>query len=256
MARESKKAASGGFRWRRWLGGLLLAVVGVSSAMAALKVREFALTDSQFTLSHDRPGALQIIGLTYASRQKVTRIFAADFDRSIFAIPLEERRRRLLAVDWVEDATVSRIWPDRIVVRIRERKPVAFVFFRAGVLLIDPRGVLLEPPPQAQFTYPVLSGIKENESESQRRERVHCLLRVQEELGPQFQEVSEVNAADPDNIRVVAQVNQATVELILGDAGFSARFQNFLKHFPEIQKSSPGARTFDLRLEDRILAED
>ena len=93
MAKESKKTASGGFRWRRWLGGLLLAAVGVSTAMAALKVRDFALTDSQFTLSHDRPGALQIIGLTYASRQKVTRIFAADFDRSIFAIPLEERRR-------------------------------------------------------------------------------------------------------------------------------------------------------------------
>ncbi len=260
MAKESKKAA-GGIRWKLWLGSAAFAVAGVSSAMAGLKVRQFALTDPQFTLSRDRQDALEILGLNYGSRPKVARVFAADFERSIFEVSLEERRRRLLAVDWVEDATVSRIWPDRLVVRIRERRPVAFVFFRSGVLLIDSRGVLLEPPPQAQFTYPVLSGIRENETESQRRERVRCLLRVQEELGTQFQDVSEVNAADPDNLRMVVQVNvaqanQATVELILGYGGFAVRYRNFLKHFPEIQNSSPGARTFDLRLDDRILAED
>lgn len=255
MAKESKKA-SGGFRWRLWLGSAAFAVIGVSSAMAGLKVRQFALTDPQFNLSRDRKDALEILGLQYASRPKVARVFAADFEHSIFSVPLEERRRRLLAVDWVDDATVSRIWPDRLVVRIRERNPVAFVFFRSGVLLIDSRGVLLEPPPQAQFTFPVLSGIREDEIEGQRRERVRCLLRVQEELGTQFQDVSEVNAGDPDNVRAVVQLNHATVELILGYGNFAARYRNFLKHFPEIQRSSPGARTFDLRLDDRILAED
>jgi cell division protein FtsQ len=280
MPKESKKSG-GGIRWRRWLAGLAFAAVGVSTAMAGLKVRDFALTDPQFTFSRERQDSLQILGLGHASRAKVARVFASDFEHSIFSIPLEERRRRLLAVDWVEDATVSRIWPDRIVVHIRERKPVAFVFFRAGVLLIDSRGVLLEPPAQAQFTYPVLSGVGESETESQRRDRVRCLLRVQEELGPQFQDISEVNATDPENIRVIIQVTAApssllhanaadtmgppaavpapkpsTVELILGYNGFASRYRNFLKHFPEIQRSSPGARTFDLRLDDRILAED
>ena len=63
------------------------------------------------------------MGLTYASRSKVQRVFAGDFEHSIFSVPLAERRRRLLAIDWVEDASVSRVWPDRLVVRIRERKP-------------------------------------------------------------------------------------------------------------------------------------
>ncbi|HEY2015275.1 MAG TPA: FtsQ-type POTRA domain-containing protein [Bryobacteraceae bacterium] len=255
MAKEAKKAA-GGIRWRVWLGVCGFAIAGVSTALAGLKVRQFALNDPQFTLSRDRKGALDIQGVKYASRLKVTRMFATDFEHSIFSVPLEERRRRLLAVDWVEDATISRIWPDRLVVRISERKPVAFVFFRAGVLLIDARGVLLDPPPQAQFTFPVLSGIRENETESQRRERVRCLLRVQEELGSGAQDVSEVNAADPDNIRMVAQVDHRTVELTMGYGNFAARYRNFLKHFPEIEKSSPGATRFDLRLDDRILAED
>ena len=91
------------------------------------------LTDPQFTLSRDRPDALTIEGLNYASRAKVQRVFAEDFDHSVFSVPLDERRRRLLAIDWVEDASVSRIWPDRLVVRIRERQPVAFVLLPLAV---------------------------------------------------------------------------------------------------------------------------
>jgi cell division protein FtsQ len=255
MARESRKQA-GGIRWRLWLGLLGLGAACVSTAMGGLKARHFALTDPQFTLSREAGGSFTIEGQEHSARSRVLRVFAADFGHSIFSIPLAERRRRLLGIDWVEDASVSRIWPDRLVVNLRERKPVAFVFFRAGVLLIDAAGVLLEPPPQSQFAFPVLSGVREDETEVSRRERVRCLLRVQEDLGGLAKDVSEVNAADPDNIRMVAQVDRHAVELIMGDANFGARYRNFIKHYPEIRKRSPGARAFDLRLADRIAAED
>src|SRR5580765_8708840 len=139
------------------------------------------MADGQFILSHERKDAITILGLTYASRWKVQRVFAGDFDRSIFSVPLAERRRRLLAIDWIEDASVSRVWPDRLVVRIRERRPVAFVSFRSGVLLIDSHGVLLEPPGQAQFAFPVIGGVREDQTEAQRREHVRAFLQVQDE---------------------------------------------------------------------------
>lgn len=254
MPRASAKPA--GSRKRIWLGVILLGVIGVSTAMAALKMREFALDDAQFTLTRDRRDSLSIQGIRYTPRSRVQRVFAADFDHSVFLVPLSERRRRLMAIDWVEEASVSRVWPNRLAIRLTERKPVAFVLFRAGVLLIDSHGVLLEPPPQAQFTFPVLSGIREDEAESQRRERVGVLLRVQEELGYMSKDVSEVNAADPDNVRVVAQVDNRGVELILGDTNFAARYRNFMNHYAEIRKRSPEVRTFDLRLDDRITAKE
>ena len=241
-------------RWRLLFELLILGGACVGTAAAALKVRRYALTDPQFTLSRQHKDALVIEGARYASRQKILHVFAGDFEQSIFAISLSERRRRLLAIDWVEEAAISRIWPDRLVVRIRERTPVAFVFFPTGVLLIDSHGVLLDPPPQAQFTFPVLSGIREDQTESQRRDRVACLLRIQEELGASAKDLSEVNASDPDNIRIVVQVEHRTLELIMGDANFGKHYHNFVTHYQDIQKSSPGAKTFDLRLDDRITA--
>jgi cell division protein FtsQ len=255
MARDSKKPAAR-IRWRLWLGAGALAVGCISTVIVALKVRDYMYTEPRFALSRDRKDALILQGLNYASRSKVQRIFTPDFNRSIFSVPLAERRRRLLAIDWVEDASVSRIWPDRLEVVVWERRPVAFVFFRSGVLLIDSHGVLLDPPSKAQFTYPVLSGVREEETELQRQDHVRALMRVEEELGPHMKDVSEVNAADPDEVRIVAQVQNRTVELMMGDGSYGRRFQNFLNHYSEIRRRSPEARLFDLRLDDRITAKD
>src|SRR4051794_23629622 len=110
MAKDSKRQAKG-IRWRLWLWMAALGVACVSTAMAGLKVRDFALTERQFILSRDHKDALTIQGMNFASRSKVLRVFSSDFGRSVFAVPLAERRRRLLAIDWIEEASVSRIWP-------------------------------------------------------------------------------------------------------------------------------------------------
>jgi cell division protein FtsQ len=171
-------------------------------------------------------------------------------------VPLGERRRRLLAIDWVEDASVSRVWPDRLVVRIRERKPVAFVSLRSGILLIDAHGVLLDPPAQAQFAFPVLDGVREDQTEPQRREHVRSFLQVQEDMGFLAKDVSEVDTTDPENIRIVSQVEHRVVTLLIGDGNYARRYQNFVNHYPEIKKRSPEAKAFDLRLDDRITVKE
>jgi cell division protein FtsQ len=247
MPREAKSKRS---PWRIVFSLATLALVCVATGMAALRARRFALTDPEFRLSRDRKNALQLDGVRYASRGKILRIFTPDFERSIFSAPLEARRRELLAIDWVEDASISRIWPDRLVARIRERQPVAFVSLRTGVLLIDAQGVLLDPPAQAQFAFPVLSGVTESDSAAERHER------VQDDMGYLMKDISEVNVSDPDSIRVVAQVDNRALELLLGDTDFARRYQNFLSHYPEIRKHSPEVKLFDLRLEDRITAKE
>jgi cell division protein FtsQ len=254
MARETKaKKPSGGINWRLTFSLLGLGALGVSTAVAAYKVRLYVTADPQFTLSRDRKDALAIQGLVYASRSKVLRIFAQDFGHSIFSVPITDRRLRLMKdIDWVEDAVVSRVWPDRLVVRIVERKPVAFVTLRSGSKLIDASGVLLEQPAQSQFSFPVLSSVHDEDSDLARRERVRTFLQVEEDMGYLTKEISEIDTSDPDNIRFVCQVDRTIVALLMGDGNYARRYQNFVAHYAEIRRNSPDAKEFDLRLDDRI----
>jgi len=254
MAREKKP--SGGIRWRLWLSLAALGMACASTAVAALKLRDYVAADPRYALSPDRKDALAIDGIRYASQSKVRHVFDADFGHGILTVPLAERRRRLLAIDWVEDASVSRVWPDRLMVRIRERVPVAFVYLGSTVELIDAEGVLLEPPPQIMFSFPVLSGILEDSPEETRRQRVQSMLRLEEDMGYMAKDISEVDASDPEDMRIVVQAYGATVSLLMGDSDFGRRYQNFLGHFQDIKQRLPQARTFDLRLEDRITAKE
>ena len=72
---------------------------------------------------------------------------------------------------------------------------MAFVFFRSGVLLSMPTACSSNLRPQAQFTFPVLSGIRESETEAQRAERVHSFQRVLRDMGYLAKDISEVDVA-------------------------------------------------------------
>ena len=255
---EAKKPT----RWRLWTNVALSCVALGFVIYAGRKVRQFVTTDPRFTLASpdDRAAGLSMRGLVHASRYRVLSAFSRDFGRSVFLVPVAERRRRLLAVDWVEDAYIARVWPNQVEVRIKERKPVAFVNLAAThgtasrVMLIDAEGVLLEPPASSHFAFPVLSGVTEEQTEAERSRRVHAMLRLLEDLGTEGSDISEVNAASPENLMIVTQIEGAAVELVMGNRNFSRRLHNFLDHFSEIQRRSGGVRAFDLRLDDRITA--
>jgi len=233
-------------------------MVFVSTAVAARTIHGFLVTDPRFVLSpptYHQHDSISVVGATNTSLGSVQQVFSQDYGRSIYDISIAERRRRLLAVDWIEDASVSRVWPNRIIVRVRERKPVAFVNVpHQSVLLVDSEGVLLSPPPRANFELPVLSGVWLSQSESERKTRVQAALRLLDDLGPPSASVSEVNATSVDDLRVIADIDGSAYELWLGDTNFGSRFHNFTGHLADLRAGSPGKTVFDLRIDDRITA--
>ena len=259
--------------WRAWRAGLRYALYSAAALLLAVvalyvysRVDQFLAGDPRFRLAEPpsdggESPALRIEGAVYASRAQILNAFSADYGRSVYLLPLGERRRTLLGIDWVKDASVSRLWPDRLAVRIVERKPVAFIQLPEAdspasqrVALIDTEGVILEQPPRARFTLPVLTGIRQEQSQPVRRLRVATALRLVQELGDLVAQLSEIDVSDPENVKVVQQAEGRVLLLMLGNRNFLSRLQNLLIHYPEIRQRSPNATTFDLRLDDRITA--
>lgn len=253
-------------KWSWRVAGRVVFWGGVVATLAwgARQVNAFLDTDARFDFACVQDAAkcanLEIHGATYTSRTRIVNAFAPDFGGSVFKIPLAERRRRLLAIDWVNTASISRVWPRGIAVTITERTPAAFAKLPiAGTVryrfsLIDAEGVLLSIPRGVRFRLPVLSGVNENQTEADRKVRVHAMQHLLDDLGPQAKDISEINAASTIDMRLIASVDGQAVELWIGDQHYRSRYQHFVENYPEIRKHSEGATIFDLRLDDRILA--
>ncbi len=248
--------------WR--IAGRVVLWTGICASLAfgGRQVHSFMLSDSRFALRcaprAATCGAIEVHGAVHSNMNRIQTVFAKDIGKSVFEIPLDERRRHLLAVDWVRDASVMRIWPDRISITVEERIPVAFASLPIGgsarhwLALIDEEGVLLTLPPRTRFPLPVLSGISEDQGEAERRKRVEAMQHLLADLGPQAKEISEINASTIEDMRVVTAIEGHAVELWLGNQHFRSRYLNFKSHYREMRQDTQAA-VFDLRLDDRIL---
>ena len=83
---------------------------------------------------------VMISGREHASLRELRGALGFDVGTPLFRIDCEALRQRLLGIDWVAEAEVRRVLPDRIDVSIVERVPIA-IWQHEGVLrLIDATG--------------------------------------------------------------------------------------------------------------------
>ena len=251
--------------WGRLIAWAFLGcVLMVGSLLAWRRTEEFLIQDDRFRIpeADDFTGQspnLQVEGVHYASPSQVRNVFASDMGRSLYLLPLEKRREQLLAIDWVEKASVSKVWPHTVIVRVHERVPVAFVQLvpgRKGGLsqfaLIDKDGVILRPRVPAKFTLPLITGVREQENPMDRRERVRRVLDLLKDLGPLSASVSDVDVSDPGNLVVSEKVDGRVLSLMLGDENYRSRVLTFTSAYPQIKTNRPDATTFDLRVDGDI----
>jgi cell division protein FtsQ len=110
-------------------------------ASAGFAVRDVALTGNERTSSEAARAAL-----------------GAETGRPIFAVDPDAVRRRLLKLPWIADAEVKRQYPDRIAIRLVEKRPFA-VWRKGGELLVIERsGAVITKDGAGAFRLPLLIG--------------------------------------------------------------------------------------------------
>jgi cell division protein FtsQ len=83
-----------------------------------------------------------VVGRLETSRQQVVEALRMRRDAPILAVDIDAARERLLALPWVRAATVERLLPNTVLVRISERRPFALWQHRGNFALIDEAGVI------------------------------------------------------------------------------------------------------------------
>ncbi|HTD14792.1 MAG TPA: FtsQ-type POTRA domain-containing protein [Chthoniobacterales bacterium] len=103
-------------------------------------------------------------------RDVVLRAAQIEDGSNIFSINLSAVEDRLRALPQVEEVNVQRLLPDKLVIVIQERRPIAWIasadanrtgFNYDGAFLVDRRGIVLQPKGSAPeyMTLPVIIGV-------------------------------------------------------------------------------------------------
>jgi cell division protein FtsQ len=238
----------------------VLAVVGIFATTVAVS-RRYLERDSRFRIV----GAnhIQAAGLNEVTRADLLPVFGEDIGRNVFFVPINQRRKELEAIPWVEHATVMRLLPDQIRVQVVERKPVAFTRHGQQIGLVDANGVLLDMSAATMaahhYSFPVVTGIDPGDPADSRKARMFLYGRLMAELdaGSQHysEQISEIDLTDPEDARVLMPEQGADVLTHFGDSQFLERYQRYRAHIAEWRQQYPKLTGVDLRYDHQVVLE-
>ncbi|MBZ5660771.1 MAG: FtsQ-type POTRA domain-containing protein [Acidobacteriia bacterium] len=211
----------------------------------------------------ESPDQIQIEGNRFVSRDAITEKFSADLGRSVVRVPLEDRRKALESLPWVEQAGVQRVLPNRIRVEITERSPVAFLRTAGDLSLVDSHGMILERPADGEFRFPVVSGIGESMTRELRELRMNTYVQFMKDIelaAPGADDhVSEVDLSDAADLRATltglgpATGGAAPVLVHFGDSNFGERYRMLSENIAQWRSSAGSVDSVDLRFARQVV---
>ncbi len=147
---------------RSWLRmvlvtGGLLGLAGLCLGMVVLYHQ--LLTSSYFCIKDIKN--IEIEGARRLSPEVILQLANLGPDTNLLAIRPGRVERALLAHPWISRAELTRNWPHRIHLFIKERDPVALVQMGDDLFYLDRQGSLFKPlSPGDPHNFPVITGLK------------------------------------------------------------------------------------------------
>jgi len=195
---------------------------------------------------------VEVSGTHFLSEGEVRELLGPAVGEHILSLDIVALGERLRSSPWVEDATVSRVLPDELLVHVRERVPLALAEVDR-LYLMDSEGDLVDiyGPRTGVFDLPIVRGLQGIE-EAQRRDRARRAGALLADLGDLGEEISEVFVERSGDLRVVLRGPGEV--LLFREPPYRQRFLTFLSLRRELAERANGAEHFDLRFRGRIYA--
>jgi cell division protein FtsQ len=244
--------------YRRVLAGGIATIV---SGLALYQAGHYFLFSPSVMI--ERPDQIEMQGNRFVPPGAIVEKFSADLHRSVVRVPLEERRKALESLPWVEHAHVQRVLPNSIRVEITERTPVAFLRGANELSLVDINGIILERPVDGEFRFPVVSGVGESMPRDVREQRMRLFVQFMQEIEHARpgagDHISEADLSDATDIRATltglgsASGNVSPILVHFGDSDFANRYHLLAENIDQWRASAGRVDSVDLRFARQVV---
>lgn len=220
------------------LGLWTVAVAKILSLVAIIALGIMALYQGRDTLRQSSFFDLQVIeyyGARNFNKKAFNVILLRSFDRNLLMMDLTRVRALLESESWVATATIRRKLPDRLLIYLREREPIAVAAIDDELYVVDCEGVVLDNygPHYQHIDQPIVKGLKNIARENalaENAQRIKVYLDLISDLEDSVRDytgtISEVDVTNPNRVAVVPI--EDPVAVYLGKSSFRKRYEVFL----------------------------
>jgi cell division protein FtsQ len=105
--------------------------------------------------------AVKIDGNHMTSREQIGALSRVDIHSNLLAINVVQVQSLLESHPWIAKAEVIRDWPNRLLIQVKERNPVALLNRETGLFYLDSDGrIIAAANPAQELDFPVITGLE------------------------------------------------------------------------------------------------
>jgi cell division protein FtsQ len=208
------------------------------------------------------PDAIQIEGRVLSSPAAVFHEMHLQPGTSLLAIQPSKIEKALLQQPWIEQAELTRVWPDHVKIKIKEHKPLALVKLEHKLYLMDTNGTLFKVmEPHDPHDFPVITGLQVENFQRVEGNMTPLLAKVfdflqllQEKNNPlNMATVSEIDV-DPER-GITIYPAELNLGVSIGFQGHNQKLANLQKVLPQLKQHGDLANIekIDLNYPQRVL---
>jgi cell division protein FtsQ len=232
-----------------WGFGMIASILSLSALSCAL-VRSPLFVIKQVELdATGRPGPEEIRSMS-----------GIRPGMNLLALHTEDVSRRLETHPWIQHATVVKRLPDRVLIKVRKRRPAVLVGVQGCLYYMDAEGKILdEVEPGASLDFPMITGLEQGVGEARRcgegREVQQALSLLHGlHATPALGSVSEIHIDRSEGLSFVLE--EFSVPVRMGWSGFLAKRIRFEKALPSLATQSNAIECVDLRFSGQIVLKE
>ena len=202
--------------------------------------------------------AVKIDGNRMTSKEQIAALSRVDIHSNLLAINVIQVQSLLESHPWIDKAEVIRDWPNRLLINLKEKNPLALLNRETGLFYLDSRGqIIAAARTMHELDFPVVTGLEKfpfnTAAAAQIPESIQDILDLlmlanrNNPILPQ-QNISEIHIAE--NGDLILYLLDRPFPIYLGrDGKMSTRYYRLVKVLKDLYKTREFSEVSYIRLD-------
>ncbi len=234
--------------------GILVLIV-TTSLLLLLKVATWLNAQELFSLKD-----IKVEGNRFAKKSELLNLVKVEPSTSLLEFDTQKIAAQVQQHPLIQEASVSRSLPSSLVIKVREKEPLA-ILNNSELLALDEKG---QPMPvhrnEMFFDYPIISNINTPEDDANENSDLNQIIAFLNFIKAKhfglYSEISELSYSK--NSGIYFYLNEGTIPVILGNGDFQKKSTNLLEILTLLKTENrlSNIRYFDLRFRDQVIVKE